>query len=176
MPQPLRRLRRHLPMNAKPLRRLRRHLPINGEEPFLHLNAAAPPAPSAPPPHEWGGAFLYLLNGGEPGCPSLLVGRDFWVVAFHQGDLVETFQQAITREWVDLEAIAESVAPHLLRLEVDRDLRCRIFRHQVDQVPDLALGQRHREQPGLVAVGSKDVCEAWRGDRTEDKFELDPRY
>src|SRR5438445_662241 len=129
MPQPLRRLRRHLPMNGEqpflllnaaappapsappphewePLRRLRRHLPMNGEEPFLHLNAAAPPAPSAPPPHEWGappapsappphewgGAFLYLLKGGEPGCPSLLVGRDFWVVAFHQGDLVETFQ------------------------------------------------------------------------------------
>src|SRR5205823_4259641 len=108
----------------QPLRRLRRHLPMDGEEPFLHLNAAAPPAPSAPPPqeweappapsapppheweappapsapppheweappapsapppHEWGGAFLYLLKGGEPGCPSLLVGRDFWVVAF----------------------------------------------------------------------------------------------
>src|SRR5205814_502469 len=139
----------------QPLRRLRRHLPMNGEEPFLHLNAAAPPAPSAPPPHEWeappapsappphewGGAFLYLLKGGEPGCPSFLVGRDFRVVAFHQGDLVETFQQAITREWVHLEAIAESVAAHLLRLEVDRDLRRRIFRHQVDQVPDLALGQ-----------------------------------
>ena len=59
---------------------------------LYRLNAAAPPAPSAPPPHEWGGAFLYLLKGGEPGCPSLLVGRDFWVVAFHQGDLVETFQ------------------------------------------------------------------------------------
>src|SRR2546430_12318459 len=37
----------------QPLRRLRRHLPMNGEEPFLHLDAAAPPAPSAPPPHEW---------------------------------------------------------------------------------------------------------------------------
>src|SRR5439155_2819863 len=114
----------------QPLRRLRRHLPMNGEEPFLHLNAAAPPAPSAPPPHEWEPLrrlrrhlpmngeepFLHLLKGGKPGCPSLLVGRDFWVVAFHQGDLVETFQQAITREWVDLEAVAASVAAHLLRL------------------------------------------------------------
>src|SRR5256886_12460399 len=117
-------------MNGEPLRRLRRHLPMNGEEPFLHLNAAAPPAPSAPPPHEWGAPpapsapppheweplrrlrrhlpmngeplrrlrrhlpmngeplrrlrrhlpmngeepFLHLLKGGEPGCPSLLVG------------------------------------------------------------------------------------------------------
>src|SRR5439155_23634632 len=32
---------------AQPLRRLRRHLPINGD-------GAAPPAPSASPPHEWG--------------------------------------------------------------------------------------------------------------------------
>src|SRR2546430_16379736 len=100
----------------QPLRRLRRHLPMNGEEPFLHLNAAAPPAPSAPPPHEWEPLrrlrrhlpmngeepFLDLLKGGEPGCPSLLVSRDFWVVAFHQSDLVETFQQAITRERVHL--------------------------------------------------------------------------
>src|SRR5439155_5441297 len=104
----------------QPLRRLRRHLPVNGEEPFLHLNAAAPPAPlappphewgappapsappphewgappapSAPPPHEWGGAFLYLLKGGKPGCPLLLVGRNVTIVAFYQGDLVETFQ------------------------------------------------------------------------------------
>src|SRR5438067_2789669 len=80
---------------------------------LYRLNAAAPPAPSAPPPHKWGGAFLYLLKGGEPlrrlrrhlpmngeepflhllkggepGCPSFLVGRDFWVVALHQRDLV----------------------------------------------------------------------------------------
>src|SRR5207247_1589145 len=33
-----------------PLRRLRRHLPINGEENYM-----APPAASPPPPREWGG-------------------------------------------------------------------------------------------------------------------------
>src|SRR5947208_14756453 len=57
---------------AQPLRRLRRHLPINGD-------GAAPPAPSAPPPHQWGrrspsGAFGVTspLNGdgAAPPAPS----------------------------------------------------------------------------------------------------------
>src|SRR5213593_2801975 len=72
---------------AQPLRRLRRHLPINGEEFSLPAASAsftcsvsrptsadridgtisvrgishpgaAPPAASPPPPHKWGGVFL----------------------------------------------------------------------------------------------------------------------
>src|SRR6266851_2160805 len=35
----------------QPLRRLRRHLPMNGEEPVRM--PSAPPAASPPPPHEW---------------------------------------------------------------------------------------------------------------------------
>src|SRR5216683_8158298 len=38
---------------GQPLRRLRRHLPINGED--YNRPLAAPPAPSAPPPRKWGG-------------------------------------------------------------------------------------------------------------------------
>src|SRR5438876_1062907 len=73
---------------AQPLRRLRRHLPINGEEFSLPAAfasfpcsasrptsadridgtisirgishpGAAPPAASPPPPHKWGGVFLF---------------------------------------------------------------------------------------------------------------------
>src|SRR5205809_462743 len=67
---PLRRLRRHHPMNgeepprrrwgfrgypipaARPLRRLRWHLPMNGED----CCGPAPPPASPAPPHEWGAA------------------------------------------------------------------------------------------------------------------------
>src|SRR5438094_4471414 len=63
----LRRLRRHLPINgtAQPLRRLRRHLPMNGD-------GAAPPAPSAPPPHEWGGVDK---NEAAPAADTASTGR-----------------------------------------------------------------------------------------------------
>src|SRR2546430_16980115 len=78
----------------QPLRRLRRHLPMNGEEPFLHLNAAAPPAPSAPPPHEWEplrrlrrhlpmngeGPFLHL-NAAAPPAPAAPPPHE-WGAAF----------------------------------------------------------------------------------------------
>src|SRR6266851_3547664 len=49
----------------QPLRRLRRHLPINGED-QLSVNGEdrAPPAPAAPPPHEWGGQSVPHEWGG----------------------------------------------------------------------------------------------------------------
>src|SRR2546428_6334675 len=45
---------------GEPLRRLRRHLPISWGGVSLPMNRRelAPPAPSAPPPHKWGGVSL----------------------------------------------------------------------------------------------------------------------
>src|SRR5216683_2619303 len=82
--RPLRRLRRHLPMNGEdlvspappaappppphewggpgltsPLRRLRHHLPMNGED----LVSPAPPAAAPPPPHEMGRTYVRRLLG-----------------------------------------------------------------------------------------------------------------
>ena len=84
-----------------------------------------------------------------------------------QRDLVEPLEEALAGEGVDVEAILDSLAAHHLTLQVDHDLRRRVFRDQVDQVPHLRVGQRHRQQPGLVAVGPEDVGEARRDDGLE---------
>src|SRR5205823_3470902 len=51
---------------AQPLRRLRRHLPMNGEELPLRRcpSGAAPPSATPTPPHEWGGACSYETAWG----------------------------------------------------------------------------------------------------------------
>src|SRR5438105_351973 len=52
---------------GQPLRRLRRHLPMNGEEQRSSSpkrGLGQPLRPFGPPPHEWGGA------GFSPSCPS----------------------------------------------------------------------------------------------------------
>src|SRR5713101_4391308 len=87
------------------------------------------------------------------------------MVAFDQADLVQAVEQAIPIKRVDREWIRETLAPHLLRLEVDGDHGRRILGREVDQVPHLAIRQCHREQAGLVAVRPEDVREARRHDR-----------
>src|SRR5207253_10211795 len=52
-----------LPSTTCPLRRLRRHLPMNGRTRCKAQRA--PPAPSAPPPHEWGGHVPHHPINGE---------------------------------------------------------------------------------------------------------------
>src|SRR5258706_6277626 len=118
------------------------------------------------PPHSWGGRLRAAKPGGgirfsgsnqrHPRFASSFEGGNRGLVAFDQPDLVQPTQQAVTRERVDLEAVGKTLAPHLLRFEVDRDLGGRVFGRQVDEVAHLARRQRHRKKSGLVAVGQED--------------------
>src|SRR6266550_465811 len=77
---PLRRLRRHLPINGEelPLRRLRRHLHIMGRScpsggfaaTSTSWGGVAPPAASPPPPHKWGGVEFNSLTKKRGGACS----------------------------------------------------------------------------------------------------------
>src|SRR5437879_4930321 len=96
-----------------------------------------------------------LLDGGHPGGAARLVCGYGFVVALDQADFVEAVDQAIAIEGVDLESIGESIAAYLLLLQVDGHHRGRVLRGEVDQVADLAFGQGHCEQAGLVAVGAE---------------------
>src|SRR5437764_1099222 len=80
------------------------------------------PRPS-PWPSPLRGEGKALLSGWEPLGAGFFVCRDFGFVAFDQRDLVQAFQEELARERVDLEAIAEAFASHLLRLQVDDDFR-----------------------------------------------------
>src|SRR5437762_11684453 len=120
------------------------------------------------------GGVGWLLRRWEPLRARLFIGSDFGVVPLDQRDLVQSVEQAIAREGVDLEAVAETVAANLLCLQVDDDLYGGILRDQVDEVPDLRAWQRTGEKAGLVAVGAEDVGEARRDDRFETKVAQGP--
>src|SRR5438046_7938442 len=120
------------------------------------------------------GGVGWLLRRWEPLRARLFIGSDLGVVPLDQRDLVQSVEQAIAREGVDLEAVAETITVDPLSFEVHDDLYHRILRDQVDEVPDLRVGQRHGEKACLVAVGAKYVGEARRDDRFETKVAQGP--
>ena len=70
-------------------------------------------------------------------------------------------EQAALDLGVDLEGRPATVPAHLRHIEVDR--RVPGGHHRADVV----LGQHHRQEPDLRAVGIEDVREARRDDRLE---------
>ncbi len=79
-------------------------------------------------------------------------------------DVIETVEQPVLGERIDLEHCLETGSFDGLHLEIDADLRRWLVFGQLDEVVAFLLGQHHGQQADLRAVRIEDVGEG-RGDR-----------
>jgi hypothetical protein len=90
-------------------------------------------------------------------------------------DIVEPFHQAALAERVDVELDHAAIrASDLLRAKVDGDHRVGAARGIVDQLIDLLLRERDRQDAVLEAVVVEDVGEGRRDDAAEAEIEQRP--
>ena len=92
-----------------------------------------------------------------------LEGLDGIHVADGQADFVESFEEAVFGERVDIEARPQAIGVNGLVGQVDGNDCARVGGGQLDQPPHLARGEDHREEADLGAVVVEDVGER-RGD------------
>src|SRR5262245_25019161 len=106
---------------------------------------------------------------GVLGLAPVLEGADLVRVAQAEADLVETVQQAVLAERIDVEAKALRPVRRLYRLgvEIDGELEPREGSGVVEQLVDLRLRQHHRQETVLQRVAGEDVAEGRRDDGTE---------
>ncbi len=78
-----------------------------------------------------------------------------------QADGVQPVEQAVTAEFVDLEAETERTGPHLIGLQVHFDLDARLGGDQLEQGVDLLLLQPYRHHAVVDGVAVEDVGKAW---------------
>src|SRR5689334_5212215 len=97
-----------------------------------------------------------------------LEGADLVRVAQREADLVETVQQAVLAEIVDVEAefLRAVAGRYRLRLEIDDQTESGESR-VVEQPVDLVLAQHHGQQAVLEAIGEEDVGERRRDHAAE---------
>src|SRR3546814_618870 len=99
--------------------------------------------------------------------PLLEIG-DGGVVLEGELDVVEPVQEAVLREFVDLEGILLAVRPgDGLRREIDGDLRARPLVDLPAQLVAVGLRQAYRQHAVLQLVVVVDVAEARRDDRAD---------
>src|SRR6185503_7485150 len=93
-----------------------------------------------------------------------LEGADLVRVAQRKADLVETVQQAVLAEGVDVEAefLRAIRRRHRLAFQVDRQLEPGKRGGVVEELVDLVLAQHHGQEAVLEAVGEEDVAERRR--------------
>src|ERR1700736_4160894 len=81
-------------------------------------------------------------------------------MAESEADVVPAVEEAIAREVIHLEGLAEAGGGHRPGLEVDGHGDGRIRPGQFLETPDRALGKLDGKQTDLQAVGPEDVDEA----------------
>src|SRR4030095_7748829 len=93
-----------------------------------------------------------------------------------QADVVETVEEAVLAEGIELEFYAATVgAADLLLLKIDGDDGVGAALGVVHQLVDLALRQLDRQDAVLEAVVVEDVGEAGRDDAADAENEQRPR-
>ena len=95
-------------------------------------------------------------------------GLDRIAVLQGQTDVVQTVEQAVLAERIDLEVQYLAIrAGHRLRLQVDGQLVARVGFDLLEQLVDFLVTEDDRQQAVLEAVVEEDVGKAWRDDAAE---------
>src|SRR5688572_7380964 len=114
---------------------------------------------------------------GELRFSPRLERTDLVRVAQREADLVETVQEAMLAELVDVEAerLCAVRGGHGLPVEIDPQLKTGERGGVVEELVDLVLAKHYRQQAVLEAVGEKDVAERRRDHAAEADVHQRPR-
>src|SRR5262245_6051904 len=121
--------------------------------------------------------FMVSEVPGELRFSPRLEGADLVRMPQRKADVVQAVQDAVLAERVDLEAPALRAVGrgNGLRLEVDAQPEAGEGRGLVEQLVDVGLAQRDRQEAVLERVVQEDLAERGRDDRAEAVVAQRPR-
>ena len=104
-----------------------------------------------------------------------LVGRNLGLVLQRQSDIVQSVQQAVTDELIDLEVCQKTLLiANLALLQVNGEMVSVHFPRPPHGFSDLVFAQDHGQETVLAAIVGENISKRWCDDSAESKVAKRP--
>src|SRR5258708_1337152 len=104
-----------------------------------------------------------------------LVGRNLRLVVERQSDIVQSMQEAVTDELIDLEVCQKTLLiANLAVLQVNGEMVSVNFPCPPHGFSDIVFAQDHGQEAVLAAIVGENISKRWRDDGAETKVAKRP--